>query len=37
MDPAMLMIFNDSFISGSARGSYGSGGGDSLAEIGKID
>jgi hypothetical protein len=33
----MLMIFNDSFISRSARGSYGSGGRDSLAEIGKID
>jgi hypothetical protein len=29
MDSAMLMIFNDSFISGSARGLYGSRGGDS--------
>jgi hypothetical protein len=26
-----------SFISGSARGSYGSGGGDSSVEVGKID
>jgi hypothetical protein len=37
MDSAMLMMSNDFFISGSARGSYGSGGGDSSAEVGKID
>jgi hypothetical protein len=37
MDSAMLMISNDSFIYGSARGSYGSGGEDSSAEIIKVD
>jgi hypothetical protein len=36
MDSAMLMMPNDSFISGSARGSYGSGGGDSSAVVGKL-
>jgi hypothetical protein len=35
MDSAMFMMSNDSFISGSARGSYGSGGRDSSAEVGK--
>jgi hypothetical protein len=32
----MLMMSNDSFISGSARGSYGSGGGDSSPVVGKL-
>jgi hypothetical protein len=32
----MLIIFSASFISGSARGSYGSGGGDSSAEVDKL-
>jgi hypothetical protein len=36
MDSAMLMMSNDSFISGSTRGSYGSGGGDSSAVVGKL-
>jgi hypothetical protein len=31
------MISSASFIFGSARGLYGSGGGDSSAEVGKID
>jgi hypothetical protein len=31
----MLIISRASFISRSARGSYGSGGGDSSAEVGK--
>jgi hypothetical protein len=31
----MLIISSDSFVSGSARGSNGSGGGDNLAEEGK--
>jgi hypothetical protein len=35
MESAMLIISNASFISGSARGSYGSGGGDSSTEVGK--
>jgi hypothetical protein len=35
MEFAMFIISNASFISGSARGSYGSGGGDSSAEVGK--
>jgi hypothetical protein len=35
MESARLIISNASFISGSARGSYGSGGGDSSAELGK--
>jgi hypothetical protein len=35
MESVMLIISNASFISGSARGSYGSGGGDSLDEVGK--
>jgi hypothetical protein len=37
MDSAMFMMSNASFISGSARGSYDSGGGGSSTEIGKID
>jgi hypothetical protein len=37
MNSAMFMIFNASFIFGSARGSYGSGGGDNSAEVGKIN
>jgi hypothetical protein len=36
MEFAMLMISSASFISGSARGLYGSGGGDSSAEVGKL-
>jgi hypothetical protein len=32
----MLIVSSASFISGSARGSYGSGGGDSSAEVGKL-
>jgi hypothetical protein len=32
----MLIISNDSFISGSARGLYGSGSGDSSAAVGKL-
>jgi hypothetical protein len=35
IDSAMFMMSNDSFIFGSARGSYGSGGGDSSDEVGK--
>jgi hypothetical protein len=35
IDSAILMISNASFVSGSARGSNGSGGGDNSAEIGK--
>jgi hypothetical protein len=31
------MISSASFISGSARGSNGSGGGDNSAEVGKIN
>jgi hypothetical protein len=37
IDSAMFMISSASFIFGSARGSYSSGGGDSSAEVGKID
>jgi hypothetical protein len=37
IDSAMFMISNASFIFGSARGSYGSGGGDSSTEVGKFD
>jgi hypothetical protein len=37
MESAMFIMSSASFISGSARGSYGSGGVDSLAEVGKID
>jgi hypothetical protein len=37
MESAIFIMSNASFISGSARGSYGSGGGDSSAEVGKID
>jgi hypothetical protein len=33
----MFMMSSASFISGSARGSYGSGSGGSSAEVGKID
>jgi hypothetical protein len=36
MEFAMLMISSASFISGSARGLYGFGGGDSSAEVGKL-
>jgi hypothetical protein len=32
----MFMMFNASFILGSARGSNGSGGGDNSVEVGKI-
>jgi hypothetical protein len=32
----MLIISSASFISGSARGLYGFGGGDSSAEVGKL-
>jgi hypothetical protein len=35
MESARLIISSASFISGSARGSYGSGGGDSLAKVDK--
>jgi hypothetical protein len=37
IDSTMFKISSASFIFGSARGSYGSGGGDSLAGVGKID
>jgi hypothetical protein len=37
IDSAILMISNASFVSGSARGSNGSGGGDNTAEVGKIN
>jgi hypothetical protein len=37
MEFAMFIVSSASFFSGSARGSYGSGGGDSSAEVGKID
>jgi hypothetical protein len=37
MESAMFVMSNASFISGSARGSYGFSGGDSSAEVGKID
>jgi hypothetical protein len=37
MESTMFIMSIASFISGSARGSYGSGGGDSSAEVGKID
>jgi hypothetical protein len=37
MDSAMFMISSASFISGSAIGLYGSGDGDSSAEIEKVD
>jgi hypothetical protein len=36
MEYAMLIISNASFISGSARGSYDSGGRDNSAEVGKL-
>jgi hypothetical protein len=36
MEFVMLIISSASFISGSARGLYGSGGGDSLAVVGKL-
>jgi hypothetical protein len=35
IDLAILMISNASFVSGSARGSNGSGGVDNSAEVGK--
>jgi hypothetical protein len=37
MEFAMLIMSRVYFISRSARGSYGSGGGDISAEVGKID
>jgi hypothetical protein len=37
MESAMFIMSSTSFISGSARGSYGSDGGDSSTEVGKID
>jgi hypothetical protein len=37
MDSAMFMMSSASFISGLARGSYGSSSEDSSAEVGKID
>jgi hypothetical protein len=37
MEFAMFIMSSASFVSGSARGSYGFGCGDSLAEVGKID
>jgi hypothetical protein len=37
MESAIFIMSNASFISGSAKGSYGSGGGDSSAEVGKIN
>ena len=33
----MFIMFNASFISGSARGSNGFGGGDNSAEVGKVN
>jgi hypothetical protein len=36
MESAMLIMSSASFISGLARGSYGSGGGDSSVEVGKV-
>jgi hypothetical protein len=36
MDSAMFIISSASFITGSARGSNGSGGRDNSAEVGKI-
>jgi hypothetical protein len=36
MEFAMIIISSAPFISGSARGPYGSSGGDSSAEIGKL-
>jgi hypothetical protein len=35
MESAIFIMFSASFISGSARGLYGSGGRDSSAEVGK--
>jgi hypothetical protein len=37
MESAIFIMSSASFISGSVRGSYGSGGGDSSAEVGKIN
>jgi hypothetical protein len=37
MEFAIFIMSSASFISGSARGLYGSGGGDNSAEVGKID
>jgi hypothetical protein len=37
MESTMFIMSSASFISGSSRGSYGSGGGDSSAEVEKID
>jgi hypothetical protein len=37
MDSAMFMMSSAFFISGSAKGSYDSGGGGSLAKVRKLD
>jgi hypothetical protein len=37
MVPAILIIFYDSFVSASASGSKGSGGGDSLAAVENVN
>jgi hypothetical protein len=37
MDSAMFIISSASFISRSARGSNGSGGGDNLVEVGRVN
>jgi hypothetical protein len=37
MDSAMFIMSNVSFISGSSKGSNGSGGGDNSAEVGEIN
>jgi hypothetical protein len=37
MESTIFIMSSASFISGSARGSYVSGGGDSSAEVGKIN
>jgi hypothetical protein len=37
IDSTILMISNASFVSGSARGSNSSDGGDNSAEVGKIN
>jgi hypothetical protein len=37
MEFTMYIMSSAYFVSGSARGSYGSGGEDSSAEVGKID
>jgi hypothetical protein len=37
MDSTIFIMFSASFISGSTRGSNGSGGGDNSAEVGKVN